>query len=218
LKKLDDLGLADNTLVILASDHGSERGKMTCYESGTKAPCMVRWPGKIEPGQENNELVSNVDIAATIFDICGVNPSQGSHIDGVSLMPVLKGQKVRLHDSLYLEVVYARGVVTDDFKYIAVRFPEDVEKQITPENRREFNQEGARFSSKSITGKLAVRYNADKDFPGYFDDDQLYDLRNDPMEQVNLAGDEKYAGKLNEMKEKLREYSKNLPHAFGEFK
>jgi len=218
LQKLDDCGLAENTLVILASDHGSARGKMTCYESGAKAPCIIRWPGKIGEGQDNSDLVSNIDIAPTILDACGIEHPRNVHIDGMSLMPVIRGGKIKWRDSLYLEVVYSRGVVTKDWKYIAVRFPKDVQAQITAANRKEFNQEGARFSSKSITGPLAVRYNADKDFPGYFDDDQLYNIADDPAEQVNLAGDPKYAGKLEEMKQKLKKYSKNLPHAFGEFK
>jgi len=108
-------------------------------------------------------------------------------------------------------------VVNGDWKYIAVRFPERIASQITPENNREFNQEGTRFSANMPNGSVRVRYHADTLYPGYFARDQLYHLAVDGEEQVNLAGESKYQDKLLEMKQLLEENVDDFPHSFGEF-
>lgn len=210
LRRLEQLGLTDNTLVIFASDHAS-RGKMTCYAEAV--PCLLRWPEVVRAGQKCDELVSNIDVAPTVLEACGVSPSNVC-LDGRSWLPLLKGDGWAWRDTLFLEITYTRGIVTKDWKYIATRFPARIATTITPDNRREFNQEGARHS---IGSKEHVRYHADRDFPGYYDDDQLYELRSDPQQQHNLAGDPKYQNPLNAMKQQLAKYSRSLPHAFGEF-
>ena len=71
----------------------------------------------------------------------------------------------------------------------------------------------------TIEGKRGEdRYHNETKFPGYYDDDQLYYLVDDKGEQNNLANDPEYSDKLEEMKLILKEYSENLPYAFGEFK
>ena len=62
-----------------------------------------------------------------------------------------------------------------------------------------------------------VRYDKDALFPGYFDDDQLYDLAADPGEQNNLAADPTHADTLERMKQRLREHQSRQPLPFGEF-
>lgn len=213
LDKLDALGLADNTVVILASDN-EKLGKMTCNLG--KAPCLIRWPGRIPHGEVCDKFVSNIDIVPTILDACGAQPPPGTPIDGRSWLPLFEDPGTNWRDSLYLEVTRTRGVVARDWKYIATRFPEAVQQKITPENRREYNQEGALYATGSTTQR--VRGGVHRNFPGYYDDDQLYDLRSDPREQHNLAGSPAHAEKLREMKERLRAYSQRLPHPFGEFK
>lgn len=213
LNKLDTMGLAGNTVVILASDN-ERLGKMSCNLG--KAPCLIRWPGRIPRGKICDKLVSNIDIVPTILDACGVQPPPGTRIDGRSWLPLLKDPDTKWRDSLYLEVTRTRGVVTRDWKYIATRFPKEVQQKITPENRRKYNQEGALYTAGSTTRRVAG--GVDKFFPGYYDDDQLYDLRSDPGEQSNLAGNPVHADTLREMKERLRAYSQELPHPFGEFK
>jgi hypothetical protein len=99
--------------------------------------------------------------------------------------------------------------VTKDWKYIAVRFPDKINKEITPENRRQYNIEGRKGKD---------RFNNDTIFPAYYDDDQLYYLVDDKEEQNNLANDPKYADKLREMKLLMKEYCEGLPFSFGEFK
>jgi arylsulfatase A-like enzyme len=209
LERLEKYGLMENTIIVFASDHQSPRAKMTCYEYGANAPGAIMWKGKIKPHQVLDALVTNVDIVPTILELAGIDPPGDYEMDGKSWVALLNGTKSSIHESLYLEVVYQRAIVTKDWKYIAVRFPDRVNEIITPDNRREFTIEGNRGED---------RYHNERYFPGYYDDDQLYYLIDDKGEQHNLASDPAYAGKLAEMKLMMKEYSKNLPFAFGEFK
>jgi hypothetical protein len=63
-----------------------------------------------------------------------------------------------------------------------------------------------------------IPYGAHKDFPGYFDPDQLYNLKNDPYEQSNLASDPAFTDRLHEMKCMLSRHLQGLPHTFREFR
>jgi arylsulfatase A-like enzyme len=96
LKYLDDNGLADNTIVVYSSDQGfylGEHGwfdKRFMYEESYRMPLMVRWPGKVQPGTENKDLVSNLDFAQTLLDAAGVEASPD--MQGASLLPLLRGE------------------------------------------------------------------------------------------------------------------------------
>ncbi len=209
LERLEVYGLLENTMIVFASDHQSPRAKMTCYEDGANAPGAIMWKGQIKAGQVHDALVSNLDILPTILDLAGIHPPGDYQMDGKSWRPLLEGRQSSLHESLYLEVVYQRAVVTTDWKFIAVRFPDRIKKEITPENRIEFTIEGERGKD---------RYHNETYFPGYYDDDQLYNLADDKGEQINLACDKQYSNKLEEMKLLMKKYAKDLPFALGEFK
>ena len=85
LDKLDEMGVADNTIVIYSSDNGPEhvtyphgattpfRGeKMTTWEGGVRVPMLVRWPGKIEPRSERNGIQSHEDVFTTLAAVAGI--------------------------------------------------------------------------------------------------------------------------------------------------
>ena len=118
LKKLDDLGIADNTIVIWTTDNGAEemswpdggttpfRGeKNTNWEGGYRVPLVVRWPGVIKPGTEINEIVSHEDWLPTLLAAAGQPNVKESlltgatvagktykvHLDGYNLLPVPQG-------------------------------------------------------------------------------------------------------------------------------
>ena len=119
LEKLDELGIADNTIVMYSTDNGAElmswpdggmipfRGeKNTTYEGGFRVPMMVRWPGKIKPGQISNEIVSMEDWLPTFAAAAGDDKIKAKlanghkagkttykvHLDGYNLLPNLTGQ------------------------------------------------------------------------------------------------------------------------------
>lgn len=119
LDKLDELGIADNTIVMYSTDNGAElmtwpdggmipfRGeKNTTYEGGFRVPMMVKWPGKIEPHQVSNEIVSMEDWLPTFLAVAGDPDIKGKllkghrvdgtkfkvHLDGYNLLPYLTGE------------------------------------------------------------------------------------------------------------------------------
>ncbi|MHC4443045.1 MAG: sulfatase family protein [Planctomycetota bacterium] len=209
LKKLDELDLADNTAILLASDNG-RYGKFTCYDGGARTFLLVRWKGIIPSGKVCRKLASNIDLAPTILDLCGIKAPPDLQLDGKSLLPVLKTGGDYRRESLFLEITTERAVVTDDgFKYIAVRYPPDIQRQV--DRGRRFNHWCQPMEKNTHT------MGADKQYPNYFDQDQLYDLNVDPKERKNLTGDPEHRGRLESMKKLLREYSMRLPHKFGEF-
>ena len=101
LKRLDDLGLADDTIVIFLSDNGAEgpegsrynagmRGmKGRVHEGGSRVPFFIRWPGRIEPDRVIGEIAAHVDLLPTIAELCGVDKLETKPLDGRSLVPLL---------------------------------------------------------------------------------------------------------------------------------
>ena len=120
LKKLDDFGVANNTVVVFTTDNGAEclswpdggstpfRGeKDTNWEGGWRVPCLIRWPGVIEPGQIINDIASLQDFIPTFAAAAGEpdlvakvkkgyamgGKTYKVHLDGFNLLPFLKGEE-----------------------------------------------------------------------------------------------------------------------------
>ncbi len=105
-KTLRELGLEENTLVILTSDNGPwanygnhagsaaglREAKATTFDGGNKVPCIMYWKGNIEPGTTCNQLASNIDLLPTFAEITEV-PLPQRKIDGVSILPLMKSEK-----------------------------------------------------------------------------------------------------------------------------
>jgi arylsulfatase A-like enzyme len=105
LAKLDELGLRENTLVIFTSDNGGlstsegsptsnlplRGGKGWIYEGGIREPLLVRWPAVVKPGTVVGAPVSSPDFFPTLLEAAGAKPKPDQILDGVSLLPVLKG-------------------------------------------------------------------------------------------------------------------------------
>ncbi|MCA9102333.1 MAG: sulfatase [Planctomycetales bacterium] len=97
LDYLDESGLAENTVVVYSSDQGWYLGdhgwydKRWMYEESLTMPLLVRWPGVVEAGSVNNDLVSNVDFAETFLDIAGMADQTPAEMQGRSIVPVLQG-------------------------------------------------------------------------------------------------------------------------------
>ncbi|MBL8897065.1 MAG: sulfatase [Planctomycetes bacterium] len=99
LDALEELGLAQNTIVVYSSDQGfylGEHGwydKRWMYEPSLRTPLLVRWPGVAQPGREITELVQNLDLAPTFLQAAGVPVP--SAMQGRSLVPLLRGETPR---------------------------------------------------------------------------------------------------------------------------
>jgi len=102
LNSLDELGLSENTVVIFTSDNGGEHwvtdnaplrsGKSSLYEGGIREPLIVKWPGSTEANSICHTPTANVDFYPTFLDITGMVSHQSHRIDGLSIVPLLKGK------------------------------------------------------------------------------------------------------------------------------
>ncbi|MDQ5979014.1 MAG: hypothetical protein QG602_1988, partial [Verrucomicrobiota bacterium] len=96
LKQLEDMGVADNTLVVYMGDNGfmfGEHGlidKRVAYEPSIRVPMLMRCPSLIKGGSTVKEVVANIDIAPTVMELMGLKPP--AHFDGRSLVPLLRGE------------------------------------------------------------------------------------------------------------------------------
>ena len=216
VEKLEEKGMLENTLIIVTSDHGNYNfGKSTIYEGGVKIPLMMHWPEGIEPGSVYDELVQNIDFTPTFLDLAGVDLSTAGELDGASLRPVLEGDRAPVHDHLFFEIGFARGVMTKDWKYIAVRYDEKSRQQM--EQGVEFTGwNGHTYTQPYYIRNTHLGYHSVLLNPNYFQPDQLYDLSNDPREENNLFDEN--PGKAEAMKAKLGEVLSTFPNRpYGEF-
>jgi len=210
LKKLDDCGLTEKTVIFFISDNGNY-AKEALYDGGVRVPYFVKWPGVIKPSTKSNQIVANVDVVPTIMDIVGHQPQE--KFDGLSILPLLKGEDKPVRDALLLEVGYGRAIVTKDWKYIALRFP-DFE---WPEIERQGGLKNVNYNASSASAGFRIA--GMKYYPNhYYDFDQLYDRRKDAGEQKNLAKNPQYSQKVKEMRTLLRKALERMPHTFGEIR
>ena len=119
LKKLEDLGIIDNTIIMYSTDNGAEKftwpdggtspfygEKGTTWEGGFRVPCAIRWPGTIKPGTIDNNIYSHEDMMPTLLAAAGVPDVKEKlltgyeadgknfkvHLDGFNMMPFFKGE------------------------------------------------------------------------------------------------------------------------------
>ncbi len=162
---LDELGLAENTVVVLWGDHGFHLGdlgiwtKHTNYEQANRIPLVFAGPG-IEGGTATNQLAESVDVFPTLAELAGLPAPEGPQpIDGVSLVPVLKNHSARVRDHAfhaYPKGKMGRAIRTERFRLV------------------EWKEPGSPRDSADI---------------------ELYDYQEDPLESKNLADEEPAAVK-----------------------
>lgn len=178
LSYLDEQGLAENTIVVYASDQGfflGEHGwfdKRWIFEESLRTPLLIRWPGVIPPGSLNNDIVSTLDFAPTFIEAAGAKRFEG--IQGVSLSPLLKGR--------------TPSGWRPSFYYHYYEFP--VPHHVRPH-----------YGIVTHRHKLVHFYGPDVDYW------ELYDRNDDPNELRDRYGDEGYGEirtKLHAELDKLR--------------
>jgi arylsulfatase A len=164
LETLEDLGVAENTLVVFTSDNGGVskfwkggiRGnKASAYEGGVRAPCFVRWPAKIRAGHRVTAQTSHVDWLPTFCELAGVPLPEDRTIDGISLVEQLTNES----DAAHHRYVY----------HTWDRY------QPNPDRRWSISDERWKLLCQVRTGQTASRSNW-----------RLYDLRHDPGERENV--------------------------------
>ncbi len=151
LKHLEDIGEADNTIVIFTTDNGAEvftwpdggmtpfrSTKGTIYEGGFRVPAIIRWPGKVKPGSIQNELFSGLDWLPTLAAAAGVpdikeqlltgvqlnGRTYKNHLDGYNQLALITGEGPGArHELFYFGGPHLGAVRIDDFKFTFFQQP-----------------------------------------------------------------------------------------------
>lgn len=229
MNRLEKHGLLDNTIIFFFNDHG-QRAKGHLYQGGIWNPSII-WRSKgFKCGTVCDTKIQNIDFAPTILDFAGAKTDM-PEFDGKSFRPVLEGKADKIHDTLFFELGYARGVIKGDYKYMAIRYPQVLANRTLKERTKvleAYNETRVRMKTEPVNYDPAAPYShfstvpggeqAEHEsygkLPGYFDPDQLYDLKKDPTEQKNLANAPEYKAVLREMKGELQKYLAGLPGTF----
>lgn len=175
-------GLRERTLLVFTADHGIAfpRAKGTLYDPGIETALLVRWPGSLPSGRVLDPLVSNIDLLPTLLQIAGAGIP--SPVQGRSLYSLLRGERYPERDAVYAEKTFhneydpLRAVRTKTHKLIA-RFEASNPLEVPADIMRgptypEMLEQVVEPRSQEL---------------------ELYDLRADPLEQNNLAGQTEHA-------------------------
>jgi arylsulfatase A len=165
-KSLDELGIADRTILVVTSDNGGRvpttsnkplrAGKGSCYEGGTRVPLIVFWPGVTKAGSVSDVPVITADLYPTLLDMAGLEDAQGHRPDGRSLVPLLRGTGGLNREALFWH------------------YP----------HHQHYQQGGAMPYSAVREGDFKLIEQLDDNRV------ELYNLRDDPGEQHDLATEE----------------------------
>ena len=198
---VEERGLEQNTLVVLMGDHGIY-AKGTMYEMGSRILMMMRYPALF--GGDNvvmptDFVVSAMDVSATIFDLVDKNLPSGYVMDGVSILDGVLEQIAmnELEDTdsdlnptslnhsccqhRFIDILHSHSIVTDRYQYIW-RAADEVEDE---------NGE-------------------DLLYPHSHDLEQLYDLKADPNEKINLIQNASFSSQIHEFEGMMREYIEDI--------
>lgn len=200
LRRLDEDGLADETIVFFFSDHGRglPRAKRWLYDSGTRVPLIARWPGRIQANGLNEELVAFVDFAPTMLSLAGI--SVPSNLPGRIFLGSDRGPPREYvygaRDRMDERRDTIRSVRDKRFHYLRNYHPEIpyaqpilyMEAMPTMRVWRRLSAAGA------LEGPSRLFFRARKPI------EELYDTERDPHEIVNLAGDPKYQVELRRLR------------------
>jgi arylsulfatase A-like enzyme len=132
LQALDSNGLSGNTIVIFTSDNGGERFsdtwpftgiKTELLEGGLRVPALVCWPDRISAGRTSDQVMISMDWLPTLLDAAGTAPDADHPPDGISLLPVLTGERTSEPRTLFwrYKTNAQRAMRDGDFKYLEIR-------------------------------------------------------------------------------------------------
>ncbi|WP_256390793.1 sulfatase-like hydrolase/transferase [Natronoarchaeum rubrum] len=190
LDALDERSVREETVVAYTSDHGCHfrtrpgEYKRTPHESAVRVPAILAGPG-FDEGRDVKRVTSTIDLPPTLLDAAGVDAPDEMH--GESLLPVVRGDEPDDDGTAFIQVSESqvgRALRTDRWKY-AVAAPK---------------RTGWRGGNGSPASEIYVERN-------------LYDLRRDPAERVNLAGRPNYREVADQLKETLLEYIREVEGA-----
>jgi len=205
MKRLEEEGLAENTLVFFLGDNGSctFRGKQFLYEGGIHVPLIVRWPGHVAAGAVREDMINAIDLAAASLTAAGVE--RPKKMEGRDfLAPGTRGRDrlFAARDRCDIAIERMRCLVEPRYKYIRNFLPGIPYMQANPYKEKQYptwNLVKQLKAEGKLTPEQAL-FAAD-----HKPVEELYDLENDPHEVRNLAADAAHNERLRAMRKLLDE-------------
>ena len=204
LNQLEDDGLLDSTIIFWYSDHGGPlpRQKRLLYDSGIHLPLIIRFPDQFKAGEIDDQLISFVDFKSTILSLAGIEPP--TYVDGRAFLGEYAASTSRdyVHaaaDRFDSEYDTIRAVRDKRFKYLRNFNPEKpYYLPLTYREQMPVMQELLRMRDAGELNETQAQW-----FKTSKEEEELFDVENDPYELNNLAGDISYAEKLTELRNEL---------------
>ena len=196
-------GELDNTMIIVIADNGRPfpRCKSRLYDSGIKTPFVVHYPKIVTEPSVSKNLVSVIDISATVLELAGVEKSKT--IQGQSFLPILKNPKAKVRDVVFAEhnwhvfQAHERMVRFEDFLYIKNNYPE----------RQNLCLEAIQFPAGE---DLVANHKAGKTseaqnnvFRKPCPEEEFFQVSDDPDQLDNLVGDKAFADEVEKARQLL---------------
>lgn len=194
MARLDELKLAENTILIFTTDNGTAAGiagkggtvngkwtgfndgmrgrKGSEYDGGHRVPFFIRWPGEIKAGKDVPNLTAHIDVLPTLADVCGISLPDGLDIDGKSLVPLFQGRAWK-----------PRTLVVHSQR---IEHPKEWRKSAVMTDRW-----------RLVNGK------------------ELYDMENDPGQSKNVA--EEYGDKVEELRAAYEKWWQHIDERFDDY-
>ncbi|MEI6198244.1 MAG: sulfatase/phosphatase domain-containing protein, partial [Verrucomicrobiota bacterium] len=196
----------DNTIIVITADHGVAlpRAKQFIYDEGLHIPLILHWPTRVAPGGVSKELVSNLDVVPTILALAGIK--RPAYLQGRSLADSTQKEPEYIfggRDKMDDTHDACRTVRSQNFRYILNLMPERAYCQFNQYKEKSYPGLAV-MNVLHLQGKLPPEQDAfmKEKKP----EEELYDIRNDPGEIHNLAGNPEFAGTLKEFRSQLAKW------------
>lgn len=214
LRELTDKHMSSDQLFVFSSDHGAQFpfGKWTLYDEGIRVPLIVARKDRIAAGARADAMVSWIDILPTLIEIGGGQvPEQ---LDGRSFASVLNGTTDTHRERIFtthsgdrmMNVYLSRSVRTDRYKFIWNPHPEfafttHIDLLLRETSGDYFKQWTAAAKTDERAAKVLARHHGRPEY-------ELFDLKADPHELTNLAGNAEHANVQSELQAELKMWIK----------
>ena len=204
LDQLEEDGLLNSTIIFWYSDHGGPlpRQKRLLYDSGIHLPLIIRFPDQFRAGEIDDQLISFVDFKSTILSLAGIEPP--NYVDGRAFLGVYANTPNRnyIHaaaDRFDSEYDMIRAARDNQFKYLRNFYPEKpYYLPLTYREQMPVMQELLRMRDADQLNTTQAEW-----FRTSKEEEELFDVVNDPYELNNIAADPSYAEKLAELRQEL---------------
>jgi len=209
-QKLEQLGMAENTIIIWLADH-SIYGKGVANAPGLLVPMIMSGTDQLPTGKVVDKPISLVDLFKTCAELADAELPDDT-LDGESLMPLINGA-TQEHTLPYIEAAWHRGIIKGKYQFIAFRpSQEAIELMKSGKVDHVVDWMNPRWDYQHNFANLNIPYK-----PTYFDPDQLYDLEADPFTRTNLAYVPGYEEIVQEMKHELAKVTETFERPFPVF-